>query len=336
MQITTGGPVDSYGVVRFGAFADAVPLDTTSGSEVPVIAVDSFGVKLIVDARSPGTGEFELAVYRLPASVDSTTTYADLETIFSDSTEIGATSFPDTEAEDTITVILPADAFPTLEDDSAVAAIGISLRSAQPAFVDIRTRDNSLNSLWITRFVQVDSADGQAAARTDRTDAGFDTFVFPDLPVLGPSSLGVGGSPSSRAFLKLQLPSAVIDSSNVIRATLLLVPTEPVLGAPGDTIRIVAEGLAADIGPKSPIKQVPEDSIVAYSGLSTIGSTDTLRIDITHVVAPWRDSTRVRALMLRAVREGRTFGEFRFNSSVSAIGSPAVRVTYVPPVNIGN
>jgi hypothetical protein len=304
MQITTGGTVESYGVIRFIRFSEEVAIDSAASTLGPVVAVDSFGVNLIMEARSPGTGDFELAVFRLPVSVDSTTTYADLQSTFVDSTEIAAASFSGVEAADTIAIIIPGDAFPTLEEDSAVA-VGISMRSVEPAYVDFQTSNLATNTLSITRFVQVDSADGQLAARTDNTPVGYDSFVFPDVPAAGPAALGVGGSPSARAFLKIALPPRVVDSSSVIRATLLLVPAEPVLGAPGDSIRIVAEGIAADIGPKSPIKQVPDDSIAVYSGLTMTGSTDTLRIDVTHVIAPWKnDSNLVRGLMLRAVREG--------------------------------
>jgi hypothetical protein len=336
LQVTTGGVVESYAVILFDRFDAEVRLDTATTDEVPVIAVDSFGVNLIVDARSPGTGDFELAFFRLPVSVDSATTYADVQSTFSDSVEIAAASFSDVEAEDTIAVILPGDAFPALVDDSAVA-VGIAVRSANPAYVDFKSMNSALDQVSITRFVQVDSADGEAAARTDRTLGVFDTFLYPDLPEAGATTLQVGGSPSARAFLKVDLPAVVADSSNVIRATLLLVPAEPVVGAPGDTIRILAEGLAADIGPKSPIRQVPDDSIGTYSGLTTVGSTDTLRIDITHVVEPWRNNpTLVRTFMLRAVREAGTLGEFRFHSSSSAMGTPALHVTFIPPVAIGN
>jgi len=300
------------------------------------LAVDSFRVNLSVDARSAGTGDFELAAYRLPISLDSTTTYADLQSTFSDSAEIALTTFSGVGTEDTVHLIIPGDAFPTIEEDSSVA-VGIAMRSVEPAFVDFRTTNRSVNSLSLTRFVQVDSVDGLPAARSDTTFVAFDSFVFPELPEAGPAALSVGGSPSARSFLKIQLPPRIVDSSSVIRATLLLVPAEPVVGAPRDSIRIVAEGLAADIGPKSPIRQVPPDSVEAYSGLTTTGSTDTLRIDVTHVIAPWtNDTSLVRALMLRAVREGGTFGEFRFNSSLSAIGAPALHVTFIPPVVTGN
>ena len=337
MQITTGGTLESHGVLRFWPFDDEVFLDTAASDSRPVVSVDSFKVHINFEARSSGTGEFEFVLFRLPVSVDSTTTYADLQSFFNDSTELASGSVTSESLEDSVAVVLAGDAFPTLEEDSSVAAIGISMRSAEPAFVNLQTRDRSFEYLRITRFVQVDSADGQLAARVDTTYSAFDTFVFPDPPAVAPATLPVGGTPSIRSFLRVDLPAFIVDSSSIVRATLMLVPSEPVLGAPGDTIRILAEGLAADIGPKSPIVQVPSDSIDFYSGLALAGSSDTLRIDVTHIVAPWKnDTTASRTLMLRAVLEGGTLSEFRFYSSMSAVGAPALHVTYIPPSLTGN
>ena len=337
LQLTTGGAVESFGVIRFRPFDDQIFLDTSNSVLRPVIAVDSFSLQLAFDARSAGTGDFEFVFYRLPATVDSTTTYAELETFFVDSTEVASVLVTGEASADTIAAVLPADAFPTLEEDSSVAAIGMAMRSVEPAFVTLPTTNKSYDYLTITRFVQVDSADGQPAARAHSTYTEFDTFVFPELTAAGATALPVGGSPSNRTFMHVALPSRIVDSSTVIRATLLLVPSEPVLGAPGDTIRVLAEGLAADFGPKSPIVQVPADSVEFFSGLALVGSSDTLRIDVTHIIAPWKNNTSSpRALMLRSVTEAGTLSEFRFNSSVSVVGAPALHITFIPPSLIGN
>jgi len=337
MQLTTGGAFESHGVVRFQSFSDSVYLDTATTDLRPVIAIDSFSVRLVYDARSDGTGDFEFVFHRLPASVDSTVSYADLESFFNDSIELGTAWVTSEETSDSIDAVLPGDALPISEEDSSVVAIGLSVRSVEPAFVTLPTINSDYQYLQITRFVQVDSADGELAARSDTTNAAFDTFVFTDPPAPAATALQVGGSPSIRSFLHVALPSYIVDSSDVIRATLLLVPAEPVVGAPGDTIRILAEGLAADIGPKSPIVQVAADSIDFFSGLASVGSSDTLRIDVTHIVAPWKNYPDLsRSLMLRAVLESGTLGEFRFNSSVSAVGTPALQVTYVPQSLVGS
>jgi hypothetical protein len=337
MQITSGGSIESHGVIRLLPFPDSVAIDTASDETRPVIAVDSFRLDLIVDAASQNEAGFELLVFRLPASVDSTTAYTDIQATFTDSTELASILVTDVSTEDTLAIPLHADAFPTLVDDSAVAALGISIRSTEPAFLNLETLNNSPGSIRIARFVQVDSADGQPAARTDITNAAFDTFVFSDIAPSAPTALDVGGTPSARAFLHVELPPRIIDSSSVIRATLLLVPEEPVVGAPGDSIRILAEGLAADIGPKSPVVQVPRDSIGIYSGLASVGSSDTLRIDVTHIIAPWKnDPDAARVLTLRAVREAGTLAEFRFGSSASTFAAPALHLTFVPQVVIGN
>ena len=337
LQLTTGGVVESFGVIRFRPFDDQVYIDTSTADLRPVIAVDSFSLQLVFEARSVGTGDFEFVLHRLPATVDSTTTYADLESFFKDSTELTSVLVTSEASSDTIAAVFPGNAFPTLEEDSSVAAIGLTMRSVEPAFVNLPTTDRSFDYLRITRFVQVDSADGQPAARADSTYTAFDTFVFPELPAVGATALPVGGSPSQRTILHVALPPRIVDSSSIVRATLLLVPSEPVVGAPGDGIRILAEGLAADFGPKSPIVQVPVDSIEFFSGLALVGSSDTLRIDVTHILAPWKNNPSApRALMLRALVEAGTFGEFRFNSSVSVVGAPALHVTFIPPSLIGN
>lgn len=338
MQVTSGGVAESHGLIRFRAFAEEFDMDTSSAVDLrPIIAVDSFGVSLVVDAVAGGTADFDLVVHRLPVDIDSTVEYSDLQSTFADSAELAVASFADVVADDTVTVILPSDAFPTLDEDSSISAVGVSLRSVEPAFVDFETVNVLSTSVSMTRFLQVDSADGQAAARTDLTYPAFDSFVFSDLPVAGPSSLVVGGSPSSRAFLGISLPSWIVDSASIVRATLQLVPSEPVVGAPGDSIRLLAEGIAAEIGPKSPILQVSVDSIAPYSGLAMVGSSDTLRIDITHVVTLWGTNTSaVRGVLLRAVREAGSMGEFRFNSSESAFGSPSIHVTLVPHSVSGN
>ncbi len=337
MQITTGGVAESHGVLRFTPFTDSMLVDTSSADLRPIIAIDSFSVNFVLSARSADAGELELLVHRLPISVDSTTAYQDLRSIFGDSVELASKTLTPADTTDSVAVVLPGDAFPTLEEDSLVAAVGVSLQSVEPAFVDIKTSNQSVNAVSITRFVQVDSADGQPAARSDTAFAAFDTFVHSEIQAPQPTALVVGGTPSTRTFLHVVLPSRIVDSSSVVRATLMLVPTEPVVGAPGDSIRVLAQALLADIGPKSPIRQIPSDSVEAYSGLATVGTSDTLHIDVTHIITRWKDDAdATRSFLLRAVREAGALAEFRFNSSVSALGGPALHVTYVPPAEIGN
>ena len=117
---------------------------------------------------------------------------------------------------------------------------------------------SSKNGALLTRFVLVEAGGDSLLERRDLRSPEFDGFVDTDLPSPLAGSLLIGGTPSSRTFVRVALPSFIMDSSNIVRAHLLLVPVEPVLGAPSDTFEVVAEALGADFGAKSPILSLPD------------------------------------------------------------------------------
>lgn len=331
MQVISGGPITARGVIRFGPFEDSATL-VNFGSDQPVLATDSFRLKLNLARRFPVGSNIDLAIHRLPANIDSTKTFGDLDQFFADSTLIATIDIADSVTSDSLLAILAADAFPTLVADSLVAAIGIAIRSVGPALVDVFA-NGSGNGASLLRWVQIDSSDGTRVQRSGSRQVDFDSFVFSASGVSGPDVLSVGGSPSARALLRVNAPSFIVDTSNVIRATLIMIPSEPVMGLPGDTIRIQAEGLVTDFGPKSPIIPLPSDSLLFGSALLPVGSMDTVRIDITHIVVPWKNAPAVpRSFMLRVVPEGAGVGEYRFQSSRASFGSPLIQWTFIPPV----
>jgi hypothetical protein len=121
----------------------------------------------------------------------------------------------------------------------------------------------------------------------------------------------------------------------VLRATLLLVPTGPALGAPGDSLGVIAQGLAADVGAKSPLQGIPPDSVPLRVAFLAVGATDTVRLDVTDLVIGWtRDSTRPRVFAVRTIPEGGSVALLRIGAAGSA-ARPRLHVTFVPPVTLG-
>ncbi len=330
MQVISGGAITSRGVIRFLPFSDSVRV-IDFGSNQPVLATDSFSLRLNLARRFPAGSNIELAIHRLPANIDSTTTFGAVDQFFADSTLIATINIADSVTSDSLSAILAVDAFPTLAADSLVASIGIAIRSVGPALVDV-SANGSGNGASLGRWVQIDSTDGTTVQRSESRQVDFDSFLFSASGVPGPDALSVGGSPSARALLRVNAPSFIVDTSNVIRATLIMIPSEPVIGVPGDTIRIQAEALITDFGPKSPIIPLPSDSLLFGSALLPVGSMDTVRIDITHIVVPWKNNPRLpRSFMLRVVPEGAGVGEYRFQSSRASFGSPLIQWTFIPP-----
>jgi hypothetical protein len=332
MQVALDDSVVSRGVVRFGAFPEEILIEGT-GLSGAVVATDSFELQLFVSKRSAATESTEIVVHRLPVEVDSATTYAQLEPYFDDSTVVGTLELSDTLIAGTVSTIIPGDAFPTLADDSLVAAVGLAYDSVQAGFADIVTVDSAFQSIIMIRYAQVDSAGEATVQASDTTSARFDTFLFTAFPAPDANSLTVGSAPANRTLLSLNLPTQILDSSSIVRATLLLVPSEPVVGVTGDSLVIVAQALAADVGPKSPT--VSLTSGVEGAGIAVVpaGSTDTVRVEITHLLRAWATSSGLpRALSLRALSEAGSLCEARFHSSRSTIGVPSLQVSYVPPV----
>jgi hypothetical protein len=333
LALDPGGTVPaSRGILRFVPYAERLLLGVSDTTTVPVVALDSFEIEVTVVAR--GDSALELAFYRLPATVDTSTTFAALDPYFADSTRLGTLALPDSLISGALTTRFAADAFPTFDQDGRVAAVGVELRSADRGFVTLSSVEG-LDGAVLTRFVQVDSA-GVQVPRTDGKLPQVDTYTTPALPAVPADLHQVGGVPSARALLRFALPSRILDSSTVVRATLILVPAEATIGAPGDTLRLLVQGLAVDVGAKSPLLTVAQEDVASALILVRVGSADTVRVDLTDLVSRWsEDETLPRAVMVRSVPEGNTFARGVFGSTASAAGRPALQVTFVPRLGLG-
>lgn len=334
-ELTVAGPgslFESRGVLRFFRFTDTIPLNAGDTATRPVVATDSFQLLLVRDRNTANIGDLKVGIYRLPPTIDSTVTYATLANYFEDSTFLAEVAVPAETESDSFTVTLPTSSFPTFRADDLNAALGLTVRSASPAFVQLGTAEGARGAV-LTRYVTIDSVPGTPTHRSVSLGTLLDTYVFEPIPPVPPNALVVGGAPSARTFIRLDIPSFIVDSSSVVRATLMLVPAEPVIAAPGDTLLVLAHGLASDIGPKSPVLPALTDSAGRAGVRIVAGMTDTIKVDITEVMRAWKqDSVSARALILRVEREGGSYGQLRFWSTADATRLPVLDVTYVPPL----
>jgi len=337
-QVAADGTVESNPIFRFQAFDDSINLGGgLAGVDKPVVETDSFRLEVVLTGRyldTAGTEVPELPIYLLPIDIDSTTTQADLEPYFQDSTELGAIPLPDTVVSGNVTGVFPGNAFPTFEEDSNVVALGLGYRSSRPGYADIVTSDSTFLATILIRFAKVDSVDGNIVERSDTVLVDFDSYVHPPSPAVDPNVLSFGGAPAGRTLIRANLPSGIVDSSSVVRATLILVPTEPVLGITGDSLVVSVEALAFDLGAKSSILVLPTDSLESDALLRIpVGWSDTVRVEVTSIVRAWRyPSNLPHTISLRMVPEAGSIAEARFNSSRSPLGQPIIEISYVPPI----
>ena len=339
--VSTGAEPASRAVIRFTPFSPEI---TIGGELVAVSQTDSFRLRLQILRRSTEVADLELQVHRLPVSVDTSSAWSDLAPYFADSTLLATIVIPpdsfvptDTTnadstavAVDTIGVTLPPSAFPTLEADSFVTAVGIAVRADQAGYVDLGAKEGARGASYLSWFVKVDSS-GTPVDRTESRVPGFDSFVVAEETSVPNDVLVVGGVPSARTFMRIDLPDDIMSLSTIVRADLLLTPAAPVIGGPGDTVSVVVYGVSADFGPKSPPLALASDTIPRGVAHLPVGFADTVRIDVTTLLLPLQaDSTLPRTMLLRVLPEGATLGQLLFHASSSAVARPALHVTYVP------
>lgn len=330
MQVVgPGGPAESRALLVFSSFsAEYSGADTTVKDSI--IQRDSLRVTLSIVRRNANVSGLVLALHEIPITVDSATSYGDMTSFFQDSTLVATLPVPDSLVKDTVAATFPAGALRHFGPDSLKIGIGVRISSPDPAFVSLASTD-SVVSARITLFMQLDSTAGTTrVTRSESRILTFRTFVADSAGFPPPAGLAVGGTAGARAFVKLNLPASIVDSTLVVRATLLLPPARPTFGAPGDTFRLRVLALGSDFGPKSPLA----DTAYSGSGLVPVGGIDTVAIDITRILLLWRgNAVAPRSVMLQVEPEAASINTVELPGPGSQTPA-AIRVTYALPFRL--
>jgi len=157
-----------------------------------------------------------------------------------------------------------------------------------------------------------------------------------------PHILVVGGIPASRTYFRFKLPSRIVDSSTVIRASLLLTQA-PNRASPSakDTFTLRAVPVLAS----SQITDI--DHALGFLSSGTIDTLRTVpsdsgarRMEMVNIVRSWKksDSTKTpQAIAILSNLETEVSGRaYFFSSSAPANVRPRLQLTYVPQVSIGS
>jgi hypothetical protein len=345
-------------------------------TEYPIAAVDSLRLALTLLRPDTTPRNLTLSVYRVAKTIDSATTFADvagsfipdslarrvnLDDLFTQPVQYDPLLDDSVRIDPATGDMLRVDRvgnrlFLRLKLDSAQAPF-VAADSAELAFGIAVTADDAPSAILGSRrgtvgdiaqlewFFAVDSA-GMALARRDQlVVADFDSFVFDPAPApVDDTQLAVGGAPSARSLLRLDLPRAIRDSGQVIRATLLLVPQVAALGVPADSFVLAVHRVQADLGAKSPLAGpiVVGDSTNVATAWVHVGATDTVRVEVTRIVRLWTaDTAAAPTFVLRQLAsiggfaEGVSLSEIRFYSSRVAAWRPTLHVTYMPRIHFG-
>ena len=356
MAVNFGG-VDARPIFSLGGVSTRIAVNTADTTTDTAQSVDSALLTLTIARRDTLATNLRINLYRMPLSIDPTTTLADLSGPFTDSllrtvnvdsllalpggvdSALGDSAVYTDTTRIGVRVVMKLSAAQAnyLAADSGRSAFGIRISAdslASVAFNTVTGGSGPIFSWWGT----YDSS-GTAVSRLFGTAVNlFNSYVSNvSAPTLD-SNLIVGGVPSARSILRFTLPRNIRDSSQIVRATLTMIPVAAPVGVPSDSLLLVIYRLGTDVGAKSPIAiaTIADSSLLVVAGVP-IGHADTIATDITEMVRFWQADTLVpQSVMIRQAPEGGNLVSVRLYSTRSPAYRPALHVTYVPRFAFGN
>jgi hypothetical protein len=328
MLVSNNAPAaDARGYIRFIQRADSLNRQDT----LRAYTIDSVKLRFGVLGRDSLQPGIQLNVYKLPATMDSSVSFAELDAALTPANLVAAIPVPDTLLTDTVAVMLRGDDLTRVAltpADSGVLRLGLGISAPAPTGIRVASLFTGSSAPLFVTYVTVDIADTTLQKDNIGRVPNLTTYkTAVPTPPPTPQTLLIGGTPSSRVLFRFQLPPKLRDSAEFVRATLQLVPVAPAVGVANIPSQLQARAVLADLGAKSPVTDVG-------MGVATVGGTisDTVFIDIINQARLWRSNVgRPAAVFLSLAPEASSFLVPTFGSSRDAGFVPTLRLEYVLP-----
>ena len=327
IRVSNGLPAsEDRGVIRFNTRPDSLFLRDTLRS----YTIDSATIEFTITRRDTTVGGLKMYLYRLPATIDTSATFAQVAADLTPANLLDSVLVDDTTDAPLVRVVFKDTTTYKVDipaADSGVLAIGVAMAAASPTGVRIGTILTGSAAPVFTSFVSVDIADTTLQKRTILLNPRFSDFVSQNPPTLDPDLLTTGGAPSARSLIRFNWPDFIRDSGQLIRVTLELIPTAPMNGLPNDPAFLEARIVLSDLGAKSPLSQ----STFAEFELPE-ASSDTVNFEIVSLLSAWQTIPTIpHALSLSLTPEGSSFTRATFGSTRTPGKKPRLKVTYAVP-----
>jgi hypothetical protein len=351
MLASHGDTLDARVILRF----DSLPQSYTKASiDSTIVKIDTAQLVIpLVLADTANRPKVPVTIEAYNVDTTATDTVASiLAPLFRPSRLIGSKTFAPDSLKDTIRVPISTDTVLDRVTKGTHLRIGLRVVSSQSVDLRVGTSQASLPvSLRLRPSVDTSVADVFVNLRSDTPKeqpflsgslADY-SIVVKGLTATPATMLGVGGVPSRRTFMRFDVPSYIVDSTTVVRASLLLTQVPNRRLSPRESVYVYPLAILAG----------PAVTNIA-TALQFLGSTGTFGLDslllapgdsglrsfeIVGLVRTWRNQPTTvspRTLALRSGAEGSLPGEIDFFSTRAPIGlRPKLRITYVPQTSYG-
>jgi hypothetical protein len=348
-----GDTLDTRVIFRFDSIGKTYP-HPSAPADTFVNHIDSAALRIILDTVTvvgvptlPATA-VTIEAYDVDAASD--TTASDLLPLFTASRLLGSKSFaPESLAKDTL--FLPVSTAAVLDRIVNGTRLRIGLRlvasastqlrifSSNPATLRFKPATDTAVTVSLKSLTPTDTT--LTTLRNDLAD-----YVITAKGVVPPptNTISVGGFPARRTYMRFDLPSHIVDSSTVVRATLTMTqfPMRNSANAQDSLgiypFAITAGSIVTDI-PRL-LRLVTINTVNAPDSLRVVpADSGTHRLELVNLVRVWRNTKAEqtqRALVLIVGAEGQNpaIASF-FSSEATSALRPRLQLTYVPRVTLG-
>ena len=325
-----------YGIIRFIPRADTVPTRDTLDPYTNY-TIDSVAIVLTLNARDTSASGIRLALHRLPATVDTTATFGDIDPLIVSGTLVDSVTIADSvRVGFKYRFVFQGDTLSQVDippADSGVFAMAVAISGPSATGIRIGGIGSQSGVPSMLTYVTANTTDTTPSVKHQVLTRGPDFTDYVSsvpAPPYDPMVLSLGTANSTRAYIRFPWPPYLKDTALLARATLELVPESPFGGLPGDSSFVDIHGVRVDFGAKSPI-------VDPFGGTEflPVGSSDTLRIDVVTIVQSWqRKQLPLPPLLVAIVSpEGASFTAPRFYSTRDSLPArhPRLRITYQLP-----
>ena len=347
-----GDTLETRVIIRFDTLSRTYSHTSTPADSI-ITTVDSARLQMVIDTTTlPGTpgkpaAPVTIELYDVDAATD--TVAAELLPLFTSARLLGSRTFEPESLKDTIRVPVSNDA--VLDRVTRGARLRIGLRLVSSTSTQLRIFPSGTNGARLQFKPAADTTltyspisltptdSTQAALKNSLTDF---VILAQGLPPLPPNTIGAGGFPARRTYMRFDLPTSVVDSSTVVRASLILTQS-PRRGSPSanDSIAIYPVPITAGTALTDVNRLITFATTVAGTDSARLVPSDTgeRRVELVNLVRLWQntkpDQTQ-RAIVIRIASEGLNPAEIVFFSSRAAPSlRPRLQLTYVPRVTFG-
>ncbi|HXD23692.1 MAG TPA: hypothetical protein VN613_10070 [Gemmatimonadaceae bacterium] len=352
---TRGDTLETRGVIRFDTITTTItPANDTAQT---ITQVDSAFLRIVLDtahARIPANIRFE--VYDVDDTVEPDTLSAPVNAHFAPSRRIGGITVARAFLPETLSVPLSDSAILAKMTSRGRLRVGLRVDGDGPAWIRVGSTVGSAGAILTYRgspdttvakisVTPVSNFPGGTLEEGIRQDLTNYMIIAKNAIPQFTNTINVGGNPGRRPYLRFNIPSHIVDSSTIVRATLILTQRPQTYGDLRDTMTVHAQVVLA--GPQvTDLRRAA--NIISAPGLDVNDSllisprdSGQKMIDMFLLLRAWATQDALlypppRALVLRASPENvLPFEASFFNTQGPAALRPQMRISYIPKITYG-